>query len=121
MRSRVFVIEEVVDAIKRYLAKKPLFPESFAVIMAHYYSGLLRLRGKGEHITGRTYYCDLIRQSYQNGVSSLKGTAYHIADIVAECGRSSYIGPSFVDDALLFSIGRCFAKDKDIARGDSNA
>ena len=52
MKSRIFVYDEVVKAIKQYLSEKPyiIFPEEFAKIIAARYSGLLRKRGRGEYI-----------------------------------------------------------------------
>ena len=52
MKSRIFVYDEVVDAISQYITEKPytIFPESFAKVIAARYSGLLRKRGRGEYI-----------------------------------------------------------------------
>ena len=52
MKSRIFVYDEAVSAIKQYLSEKPytIFPENFAEVIAARYTGLLRKRGRGEYI-----------------------------------------------------------------------
>jgi hypothetical protein len=98
MKSRIFVREEVIDAIERYLSKKPeqIFPESFADIIADDYTRLLKMRGRGTYITGYSYI-EYLFKHYRSD---------YFSDKVAGYGKYQNTGPSFISDKLLFSFGK---------------